>query len=32
LTAAAPTAGIVAALVSGDEPPIDIAPFSAERF
>jgi D-amino-acid dehydrogenase len=32
LTAAALTAGIVAALVSGDEPPIDIAPFSAERF
>jgi D-amino-acid dehydrogenase len=32
LTAAAPTAEIVAALVRGESPPIDIAPFAAERF
>jgi len=32
LTAAAPTAGIIEALVAGESPPIDIRPFAAERF
>ncbi|HSN22449.1 MAG TPA: FAD-dependent oxidoreductase [Usitatibacter sp.] len=32
LTAAAPTAEIVAALVAGEAPPIDIRPFAADRF
>jgi D-amino-acid dehydrogenase len=32
LTAAAPTADIVASLASGEAPEIDIAPFAADRF
>jgi D-amino-acid dehydrogenase len=32
LTAAAPTADIIAALVAGEAPDIDIRPFAAERF
>jgi D-amino-acid dehydrogenase len=32
LTAAAPTAAIVADLVGARRPPIDIAPYRAERF
>ena len=32
LTAAAPTAGIVADLIGGQRPPIDVSPYAAERF
>ena len=32
LTASATTARIVAALIAGEAPPIDIAPFSPGRF